>query len=163
MRKVAVYFLASLLLMALGLPFVQRASSQPSSIRVVSYGWYIGSNGYFDVVGEVQNVGESTVSSVRLTGTVYAADGEAKAYSYPYLAYVNYLLPQQKAPFFIEFTGDLNWLSLGVDRLDFTVLEANATSSYQYSDLKELLTGKAFIGCAALSKTQAVKRLLQSA
>ena len=31
---------------------------------------------------------------------------------------------------------DLSWLSLGVDRVDFTVYRANVTGSYQYPDLK---------------------------
>ena len=29
-------------------------------------------------------------------------------------------------------TGDLSWLSIGVDRVDFTVIQANVTSNYRY-------------------------------
>jgi hypothetical protein len=125
---------------SLGLALVPQVSSQPENVKVVSYSWYIDSIGYFIVVGEVQNVGPNTIESVVLSGTVYTMDGEAQASSYT-IVYVNYLIPQQKAPFYMEFspqssnTGDLSWLSLGVNRVDFTANLANTTSSYQYPDL----------------------------
>jgi hypothetical protein len=92
------------------------------------------------VVGEVQNVGPNTIESVVLTGVVYTMNGGAQASSYT-IVYVNYLIPQQKAPLYMDFSpqssnnGDLSWLSLGVNRVDFTVNLANTTSSYQYPDL----------------------------
>ncbi len=127
--------------MSLGLTLVPQVSSQPENIKVLSYGWYVDSIGYLDVVGEVQNVGPNTIDSVVLSGVIYTLDGEAVSYSYPTTVYGQYLLPQQKAPFYMEFppsvsvTGDLSWLSLGIDRVDFTVEAADPTSSYQYPDL----------------------------
>jgi hypothetical protein len=129
-----------LTLASLGLTLVPQVSSQPEKIKVLSYGWYVDSIGYLDVVGEVQNVGPNTIDSVVLSGVIYTLDGEAVSYSYPTLVYVKYLVPQQKAPFYMEFppevsvTGDLSWLSLGID-VDFTINSAEATSSYQYPDL----------------------------
>jgi hypothetical protein len=125
---------------SLGLALVPQVSSQPENVKVVSYSWYVDSIGDFIVVGEVQNVGSNTIESVVLTGVVYTMDGEAQASSYT-IVYVNYLIPQQKAPFYMDFspqssnTGDLSWISLGVKRVDFTVNRANITSSYQYPDL----------------------------
>jgi hypothetical protein len=125
---------------SLGLALVSQVSSQPENVKVVSYSWYIDSLGYFIVVGEVQNVGPNTIESVILSGTVYTMDEEAQESSNT-IVYVNYLISQQKAPFYMEFspwnsnTGDLSWLSLGVDRVDFTANLANTTSSYQYPDL----------------------------
>ncbi|MBT0159536.1 hypothetical protein G4O51_06090 [Candidatus Bathyarchaeota archaeon A05DMB-2] len=141
MRKGTQYFFVLLALASLGLVLVPNVSSQPENIKVVSYSYYVDNLGYFDVVGEVQNVGSNTIESVILSGTVYTSDGTAQAYSYPTNAWVKYLLPQQKAPFYMEFppqtsvTGDLSWMSLGVDHVDFVINEANATSSYQYPDL----------------------------
>jgi hypothetical protein len=129
-----------LTLASLGLTLVPQVSSQPENIKVLSYGWYVDSIGYLDVVGEVQNVGPNTIDSVVLSGVIYTLDGDAVSYSYPTPVYVKYLVPQQKAPFYMEFppevsvTGDLSWLSLGID-VDFTINSAEATSSYQYPDL----------------------------
>jgi hypothetical protein len=125
----------------LGLTAVPKVSSQPENIKILSYGWYVDSIPYVDVVGEVQNVGPNTIDTVVLSGVIYTPDGEAVAYSYPTTVFVKYLVPQQKAPFYMEFppevsvTGDLSWLSLGVDHVDFTVNAAAVTSNYQYPDL----------------------------
>ena len=141
MKKSTVFSIVLLTLLPLSLTLVPTVSSQPENIKVLSYSWYVYSQDYFIVVGEVQNVGTSTIELPLLGGTVYTSDGVAQAYSAPTRAYVKYLVPQQKAPFYMEFpstgseTGDLSWLSIGVDRVDFKVLEANVTSSYQYPDL----------------------------
>jgi len=48
----------------------------------------------------------------------------------------------QKVPFYIEFTpyssvtGDLSWVSLGIENVTFEILPFNATSSWKYPDLK---------------------------
>jgi hypothetical protein len=140
LRKSIIFFFVFLMMTSLGLTLVPQVSSQPENVKVLSYSWYVDSIGDFIVVGEVQNVGPNTIESVVLTGVVYTMDGEAQASSYT-IVYVNYLIPQQKAPFYMDFspqssnTGDLSWLSLGVNRVDFTVNLANTTSSYQYPDL----------------------------
>jgi len=141
LRKSIVFLCVFLTLASLGLASILQVSSQPENIKVLSYGWYVDSIGYLDVVGEVQNVGPNTIDSVVLSGVIYTPDGEAVSYSYPTAVYVKYLVPEQKAPFYMEFppevsvTGDLSWLSLGIDRVDFTINMAEATSSYQYPDL----------------------------
>ena len=139
MRKSTVFFALSLTVLSLGLTLVPNVSSQPESIKVLSYSWYIDSLGYFVVVGEVQNVGPNTINIVGLGGTVYTTDGTAQADSFTQ-ALAQYLIPQQKAPFYMEFppsssvTGDLSWLS-GLDRVDFQVGMAEATTNYMYQDL----------------------------
>src|SRR4030067_1968026 len=140
MKKSLVFFIVLLSLLSLGLTLIPHVSSQPENIKVLSYSWYTDSVDYFIVVGEVQNIGHNTIDTVGLSGTVYTQDGNAQANSYA-PAFVKYLIPQQKAPFYMEFssqsspTGDLSWLSLGVDRIDLVVDLAEATSSYQYPDL----------------------------
>ena len=125
-----------LVLMLSGFGLVRQASGQSENLKVLSYSWYIDSIGGFDVVGEVQNLGSTVLNPVVLSGTVFTPDGVAQAQSNPSVVYVNYMLPQQKAPFLMEFrSGDLSWLSQGVDHVEFGVVRANATSSYQYPNL----------------------------
>jgi len=140
LRKSIVFFFVFLTLASLDLTLVPQASSQTENIKVLDYSWYIDASDYFVVVGELQNVGPHTIKSVGLGGIVYTNDGEPKANSYT-LAFVNYLLPQQRAPFYMDFspttsaTGDLSWVLLGVDRVEFLADVAEATSNYQYPDL----------------------------
>ena len=140
MKKSVVSFIVCLALVALGLTLIPKVASQPENIKITSYSWYTDSYGTFIVVGEIQNVGPNTVVSVFLTGIVYTQDEVAQAYSYT-TAFVNYMVPQQKAPFEMEFlpqtsvTGDLSWVSLGVDHVDFTVEKSDTTDKYQYPDL----------------------------
>lgn len=140
MRKNLVFLYCLLILLSTSLILVPQASSQPENIEVLTHSWYINSADNFVVVGELQNVGSNTVRSVFLNGIVYTKDGEAQANANTQ-AFVNQLLPQQKAPFYIEFTpftsftGDLNWIFLGVDHIDFTITAAEVTSEYQYPDL----------------------------
>ena len=141
MRKNTICLFILLTLLSLSLACFHKASSQPENIKVLSYSWYVDSIGIFDVVGEVQNVGPNTIESVVLGGTVYTTDGVEQGLSKPTYVYVNCLIPQQKASFFMEFspqqtsTGDLSWLTIGVDHIDFTVLDANVTNNYRYSDV----------------------------
>ena len=140
MKKGVVSFIVCLALVALGLTLIPKVASQPENIKITSYSWYTDSYGTFIVVGEIQNVGLNTVVSVFLTGIAYAQDEVAQAYGYT-TAFVNYMVPQQKAPFEMEFlpqtsvTGDLSWVSLGVDHVDFTVVKSDTTDKYQYPDL----------------------------
>jgi hypothetical protein len=140
MKKSIVYFIVCLALVSLGLTLVPKVASQPENITIMSYSWYTDLYGNFIVVGEIQNVGPNTVVSVFLTGIVYTQDGVSQAYGYT-TAFVNYLVPQQRAPFEMEFlpqasvTGDLSWVSLGVDHVDFTVERAETTDKYQYPGL----------------------------
>ena len=140
MKKSTVFFLVCLALLSLGLTLIPKVASQPENIKILSYSWYTDSYGDFIVVGEIQNVGPNTIATVSLSGTVYTQDGTAQAYGYG-SAYVNYLAPQQKAPFYMDFTpqtsitGDLSWVSLGVDHVDFTVVDAATTDNYQYPGL----------------------------
>jgi hypothetical protein len=140
MKKSIVFFIVCLALVSLGLTLVPKVASQPENIKILSYSWYTDSYGNFIVVGEIQNIGPNTIVSVVLSGIVYTQDEVAQAYGYS-PAYVNYLVPQQKAPFEMEFlpqtsvTGDLNWVSLGVTHVDFTVEKAETTDKYQYPGL----------------------------
>ena len=137
MRKSIVYFFVLLTMLSLSLTLVPGAFSQTENVKVLNYSWYIDSIGYLVVVGEVQNVGSSTVASVILTGTVYSSDGTQVDSSRQ--AFVRNLIPQQKAPFYMEFfsqsSADGTWTQ-DVSNVAITVYQAQATANYQYPDLK---------------------------
>jgi hypothetical protein len=136
LRKNIIYSSILIALILFGFSLVHQASSQSENLKVLNYSWYIDSIGGFDVVGEVQNVGSNILDPVVLDGTVYTPDGVAQAISNPCVVYVENMLPQQKAPFLMEFrSSDLSWLSQGVDHIGFEVVRANVTDKYQYPDL----------------------------
>jgi hypothetical protein len=149
MRKSIIYLFVALTLVSLGLALVPSAFSQPENIKIVSYSYYVDSLGFLDVVGEIQNIGSNTVASVILTGTVYSSGGTDQADSYARAWVVN-LAPQQKAPFYMEFyspssSSSTSWSSVSVSKVDLTVSQANATTNYQYPDLK-ITSSSASIG-----------------
>ena len=138
MRKSTIYLFVLLTVFSLSLTLIPSGFSQPENVKILSYSWYIDSLGYLVVVGEVQNVGSNTVASVILGGTVYSSDGTQSDSSGQ--AWVLNLIPQQKAPFYIEFysssSSDGTWLSLDISKVDLAVYQAEATANYQYPDLK---------------------------
>ncbi len=116
----------------------------------MSYSWYVASNdtgtsgayypGDLIIVGEVQNVGAQTLHRITIQGTVYSTDGSAVASSYSPV-FKEYLLPQEKAPFYIEvppeysYTGDLSWIP-NIKNVTFQTIAANITDSFPYPDLR---------------------------
>ena len=146
MRKSIVYFFVVLTLLSLGLILVPRAFSQTQDIKIVSYSYYIDSLGYLDVVGEVQNVGSNTVNPVVLTGSIYSSSGVDMGDS-GCQVWVSYLEPGQEAPFYMEFQPPSStgiWELQDISKVGLAVYEADATSSYQYPDLK-ITSNSAFI------------------
>ncbi|MDR1993802.1 MAG: FxLYD domain-containing protein [Nitrososphaerota archaeon] len=135
MKKIVVCLLILLLAVSLCLIFVPKIEGQLSSIKVLgNYGCYYDSYGYFIVVGEVQNTGPDTVSSVIIGAVLTFSDGtQAEASAQ---AWVENLIPQQKAPFYLEFDslGTSYWID-GEVIADFIILQAEATSNYLYSDV----------------------------
>jgi LPXTG-motif cell wall-anchored protein len=127
-----------LTIIALSLFLVSGAHSQVNEVQNIQIGsqsWYIDSLGSLVVVGQVQNIGPDVIDQVVLTGTAYTLDGlQSTSYAGVYVAQ---LLPQQKAPFNIDFQPpqDSNgWYSVG--EINLNVALANSTSNYQYPDLK---------------------------
>jgi len=138
MRKTTVYFFVVLTLLSLGLTLVPSVHSQTQNIKILSYSYYVDNTGILDVVGEVQNVGPNTVNPVYLTGSIYASGGVDIGNSFCQV-WVLYLAPQQKAPFYMEFQPPSStgvWQTQDISNFALTVSNANATSSYQYPDLK---------------------------
>ena len=107
-----------------------------NNIIVLSHNWYIRpSDSDFIVVGEVQNIGKNVLQSVILNATAYDSNKDALAGSST-MAYVNYLLPQQKAPFYFDFQQsnltDNSWAS-SVSSVNFVVFNATSTIDREYN------------------------------
>ena len=140
MKKTFVSLMVLFAVCSLSLTMIPLAHSQtaPTNVKIVSYSWYIDSLGLLVVVGEVQNVGSSTVSSVILTGTASSSDG-GKVQSNTQV-YVTDLIPNQKAPFYWEFYDQSNqnggsWLHPDVSNIDISVYKADTTTDYLYPDV----------------------------
>ena len=139
MTKSTIYTSTLLVLMILGFGLTQVASSQTieqSNLNVLNYSWYFDSIGGFHIVGEVQNQGDSILNPVVIAGTVYTPDGTAQTQSTPCRVYVNYMLPNQTAPFLMDFvSNDLSWTAQGIENVTFSIVKADSNSSYQYPNL----------------------------
>jgi len=130
MFMLAIYSLGSVLV-----PIVLSQVSETQNIQIGNQSWHIDSLGNLVVVGQVQNIGPDVIEQVILTGTASTQNG-LQSVSYTSV-YVAQLLPQQKAPFDIDFQppqGSNGWYSVG--NINLSVAIANSTSSHQYPDLK---------------------------
>ena len=135
-KSLAVGLLIILTISSLSLILIPGAHSQVESVKILNYSYYVDSAGFLDVVGEIQNIGANTVNPVVLTGTATTLEGEQNP-SYT-RAWVVDLVPQQKAPFYMEFSppqGTTGWFSEDVGDISLSVAMANATSDYLYPDL----------------------------
>ena len=137
MRKSIVYLSIALLLLSLGLNLVPNAFSQTiNNINVVhsKTSWYVDSDGFVEVVGEVQNVGNTPVVTVFLQGSLWSSSGSDLSDSSCQI-FAWYLLPNQIAPFKMEFTPN-PWKPSEINSFNVTTIYAPATSSHQYTDIK---------------------------
>ncbi len=134
------------ILLASAFCLIPRASSQSQDLKILSYNHYIDSQGYLDVVGEVQNVGPNTLTELLITGSVFSPDGVDQGDSYAPVGIENipvmYLAPQQKAPFYMTFYQpnsqqgqSSSWYSIDISNIVLAVRHENATSNYLYPNL----------------------------
>jgi hypothetical protein len=156
-----VYFCIALLLVSLGLAAAPKTFSQIQEVKIINYSWYVDSEGYLDVVGLVQNEGPNTISSIAMTGSVLGPDNVDICDSGTQV-WVSDLLPQQEAPFYMEFvapqsssqssTAQVTWSEVieagEFSSISLSVASANATSSYQYQGLS-ITSSKGSVGTTA--------------
>jgi hypothetical protein len=94
-----------------------------SDAKILSYSWYVADNnvlaaysGDLVAVGEIQNVGTTNLGKTYVTGWAYIND--TLVATTQHLVLGNNLKPNQKAPFYLDFTpassetGDLTWVPL---------------------------------------------------
>jgi hypothetical protein len=152
MKKRVINILVLVSIISLFFTFIPNVFSQTENVEVLSYSYYpvvISDTPFIYVVGEVQNVGPNIIEQIYLGAEIYTKDGKDQAVSYTWV-YPRYILPQQKAPFAMYFynensySGDFNWYPIGIDYIDFGIVEANQTDYYQYPDL-EITTDAGYI------------------
>ena len=144
MKKTLTFFLVmlSLTLAVTQIPFV---NGQAQSIKVLNYTHYTDSLGYFIIVGEVQNQGPNTIQNIILTGSITDSNN-AQTYSYSQV-WGKYIIPQQKAPFYMEFSSqaeDGSFLT-DISEAKINVHMAEPTAKYQYPDLA-IANDQSYIG-----------------
>jgi hypothetical protein len=146
MNKTVTIFLVILAICSLSLTIVSGALSQDQkgNVKILNYSYYLDSLGLIVVVGEVQNQGTNTLTSVILTGSIVSQDGIYQSNSYTIIgippAEVTYLNSQQKAPFYMEIyppqnSPDGTWYSIDIASVNLQVAQANAIANHQYSNL----------------------------
>ena len=151
MKKVLVA-LALVVLIISSVPLLSspNVKADPSEAKIVSYSWYVAPStttqaqyiGDLIVVGEVQNVGTNTLTNVIIGAEAYNATGDFQS-SAEFGAYVTYLSPGQKAPFYLDFSPDItvdpstidpNWASY-VTNVTIHLLGASDSNQTQYLGL----------------------------
>jgi hypothetical protein len=146
MKKNVTIFLIIVTICSLILTTVPGAFSQDQkeNVKVLDYSYYLDSLGLIVVVGEVQNQGTNTLTSVIITGSIVSRDGIYQSNSYTIIgvppAEVTYLNSMQKAPFYLELyppqnSPDGTWTSIDIASVNLQVAQANTTANYQYPDL----------------------------
>jgi hypothetical protein len=139
MKKQSAYLLVALTTLMLSLCILPTSLGSANDVQIVSKNYYFDTMGLLDVVGEVQNVGTSTLNIIHLGATVTLTDGTVKDISGT--VWVQYLAPQQKAPFYLSFvlgdilSGTTSYTTNDIVSLEVSVLNAETTDKYQYPGL----------------------------
>lgn len=139
MKKTLVYTVVILTLLSLSVAMMPHVSAVEGiqSIKILSYSHYIDSLGILNVVGEIQNTGSSTVNNIFIVGSVKGADGSEIAQSQCRVS-GQYILPQQKASFLMEFSQSPSglgaWATTPFSSIELTLVQATPTNQHQYSD-----------------------------
>jgi hypothetical protein len=76
-----------------------------ADIKVRSWMWYRGNWGYYQAVGEVENIGDSNAEFVMLTATWYSDAGSVVATDFTF-SMLDIIQPGEKSPFRIILLGD---------------------------------------------------------
>ncbi len=137
MRKSIIYTIVLLTLFSFCFTLIPLAHSQTANVKVVTYSWYIDNAGLLDVVGEIQNIGTSTISSVIIGGIATTTTGNQQTSNT--MAYVKDMLPNQKAPFYMTFflqTDQTTQSTPTIANVAVTVAQATETTNYLYQDVK---------------------------
>jgi hypothetical protein len=137
MKKTLTCLLVLLVASSLTLIVVPNASSQTSNVQILdNYTFYTDSLGYLVVIGEVQNVGSNVIGNITLTGSITSDTVTAQGNCY---VWGEYLLPGQKAPFYMEFypeSSGTSWTGVTKSDISLSVYDAPETNQYQYQGVQ---------------------------
>jgi hypothetical protein len=123
-KILTVVILAALVLASFNIIQLPHASAQTNQAQVLSYSWYLAPSTtttaeYINdlvCVGEVQNTGSNVIGKLFVIGQAFDSNGVVLDASEAQV-FVNNLAPNQKAPFYIDFTPensitqDQSWVS----------------------------------------------------
>ena len=116
---------------------VPSAHSQVDTVKVLNYSYYIDMLGNFVIVGEVQNIGTRVLNYTEVAGRVTGSDGTQAEWDNRVLGY--YLLPGQKAPFYLQFSSQStaygSWYGMDIQNVELVPYKAPETTTYQYQDV----------------------------
>lgn len=115
--------------------FLPQTQAAPSDAKILgNYTCYTDNLGYLVVIGEVQNTGNSVLKNIGVAGSLTEADGTYDT-SATY-AWGDYILPGQKAPFYLEFQSQGNsmtpWSGITAADITLKVTAAPEATQYQY-------------------------------
>lgn len=139
MKKSLPILLTILIISSLALAYVPHASAATQDIKINNYTWYTDNLGYLVVIGEVQNTGTSVIKATTISGVVTESDGTVSESSCN--VWGNYLLPGQKAPFYMEFMSQGQssdpWTGVTASGITLAVKTAPDTKTdYQYQNIE---------------------------
>jgi hypothetical protein len=124
--------------------FVQAAYT---GVIVLSHSSYVSSSGHFVVVGEVQNTGNHVLGNASLDVVVSASNG-SQFLRGTTMAYVNDFLPQQKAPFYLDF-GKIDFTTIPeAITFEFNVSNHPPTNNIEYPDLSLIVSSNNIVNNA---------------
>ncbi|MGA3059539.1 MAG: FxLYD domain-containing protein [Candidatus Bathyarchaeia archaeon] len=148
MKKViTAIIIVSLIMAAFSMLFGPTVKADSSEVKILSYSWYVApintilaeNVGDLIAVGEIQNVGSNVLGSVFIVGFAYNSTGDLLDSNEAPL-YVYDVLPEQKAPFYIDFipensvTQDNSWVQ-DVTNVTLEVGYVSDLNTTQYSGL----------------------------
>jgi hypothetical protein len=147
LKKTAVILLIVALILAAFTLLAGNVNAQSSAVTVTTHSQYVAPStttmavapGDLVVVGEVRNIGATVVGNVTVQGTALSANGQTLAITSSQ-AFVYYMAPGQKAPFYLDFTAqssstqDLSWVP-SVSQVIVSVTSVQDAGKSQYKDL----------------------------
>jgi hypothetical protein len=117
--KTILVFLFVILSVITLLPY---AFGQSSDLQVKSYSHYLDpTTHHYIIVGEVQNVGSTTITSASIYGSMQSSSNDSETANIAFsIILADHIAPGDTAPFYMVFTpdasstGDFNWVTNGV-------------------------------------------------
>jgi hypothetical protein len=150
LKKILTFVILIVLALSLFTVFsLPNVRAQTVEAQVLSYSWYVApptttSAVYIDdliAVGEVQNTGSTAVGAVWVVGLAYDSNGTVLA-STENQAMASNLGPNQKAPFYLDFTPeesitqDQSWVSnVATVHVSVATITNTTSASTQYAGL----------------------------
>lgn len=117
---------------------VPSTYGQVETVKVLNYSYYIDFLGNLVLVGEVQNIGTTVLKYVDIAGRITGSDGSQAQWENRVLGL--YLLPQQKAPFYLQFSKQSasygSWFGVDILNVELVAYRALEITNYQYQNVK---------------------------